>query len=126
MRRIVNHAYRRRGFSLLEVLVSLALGSLVLGVVLHDVSGHVVRLANVEPNYRAMLTANAVLERAMANHSTNAESGEENGLEYQIEANSVDADSRVMELKATVSASNGRSVNLSVYLLRSMMFGSDS
>ena len=125
MRFVVNHARRVLGFSLMEVLVSMALGSLVVGVVLSDVSSHVVRLARVEPYYRAMVAANAVLERAMAEQVTSSESGEENGLAYQIEAGSVEADSRVMELKATVVPSTGRPVSLSVYRLRSLM-NSDS
>ena len=125
MRFVVNHARRVLGFSLMEVLVSMALGSLVVGVVLSDVSSHVVRLARVEPYYRAMVAANAVLERAMAEQVTSSESGEENGLAYQIEAGSVEADSRGMELKATVVPSTGRPVSLSVYRLRSLM-NSDS
>lgn len=105
----------------MEVLVSMALGSLVVGIVLSDVSSNVVRLARVEPNYRAMIIADTVLERAMSEHSTSSVSGEENGFPYQIEAGSVAADSRVMELKATVTASNGRPISLAVYRLRSIM-----
>ena len=116
----------RRGFSLVEVLVAMAMGSLVLGVVLSDVSSHVVRLARVEPTYRALMAADAVLERAMAKHSVSSESGEENGLPYAIEAQSVAADTRVMELKATVTAANGRPVRLSVYRLRSTMSNAGS
>ena len=121
MRFVINFARRVRGFSLLEVLVAMALGSMVVGVVLSDVSGHVVRLARVEPYYRAMVVADSVLELAMAKHTVSSESGEESGLAYQIEAGSVAADSRVMELKATVTGSNGRPVSLSVYRLRSVM-----
>ena len=123
MRCILKYARRKRGFSLLEVLVSMALGSMVVGVVLADVSGHVVRLARMEPYYRAMMAADAVLERAMAEHVTSSSGGEESGLTYQIEAGSVEADSRVMELKATVTPSTGRPVSLSVYRLRSIMDG---
>lgn len=121
MRHILKYVRRSQGFSLMEVLVSMALGSLVVGIVLSDVSSNVVRLARVEPNYRAMIIANTVLERAMSEHATSSESGEENGFPYQIEAGSVAADSRVMELKATVTASNGRPISLAVYRLRSIM-----
>ncbi len=102
----------------MEVLVSLALASLVLGCVLADVGRDMVRLSRLEPNYRAMLVANAVLEKA-ALHSNSSESGVEENLAYRIEAGSVQADPRVTELKATVTASNGRLISLSIYRLRS-------
>ncbi len=114
------------GFSLMEVLVALGLASLVLGCVLADVGRDMVRLSRLEPNYRAMLVADAVLEKAVALHSNSSESGIKENLAYKIEAGSVQADPRVTELKATVTASNGRSVILSVYRLRSSTGGNDN
>ena len=114
------------GFSLMEVLVSLGLASLVLGCVLADVGRDMVRLSRLEPNYRAMLVANAVLEKAAASRSTSSESGIKENLAYKIEAGSVQADPRVTELKATVTATNGRLVSLSIYRLRSSTGGNDN
>lgn len=111
---------RQYGFSLIEVLVSLAIGSLVLGVVMNNVSRSVVSLAKLEPRYRALITANSVLEKAAAEHSTSSESGMKNDLAYSIASSSVQADSRVLELKATVTDSSGRPVSLSIYRLRSL------
>lgn len=90
-----------------------------------EVCGHVVRLSRIEPGYRAMLVANTVLEKAAVDQSMSSERGTENGLEYSIESKTVQADSRVVELKATVVGTNGRPVSLSIYRLRSD-FGASS
>lgn len=109
---------RWRGFTLMEVLISLSLASLVLGVVLADIARDTMCVARVEPNYRALLTASAVLEKAARVRSSASESGTENGIPYSIKAQSVQADPRVFCLQATVDVTRGRQVVLSVYRLR--------
>ena len=107
-----------RGFTLIEVLVSLGLASLTLGVVLSDIARDAIFLSRIEPSYRAMLVASVLAEKAAGERSSSSESGIKYDLQYSIEAQNVAADPRVFELKTTVTAENGRPETLSVYRLR--------
>lgn len=109
---------RQAGFSLMEVLVALALATLILGVLLSGAGMQTVRIARMEPRYRAMLAASAALEKAADQKFTGNESGEQDGLPYRLVTGSVPADPRIDQLRVEVQGGRGVSVTLRVYRLR--------
>lgn len=109
---------RAAGFSLMEVLIALALATIVLGVLLSSASTQTMRIARVDTRYQAILTASAVLDRAANQKFTGRESGEEGDFEYEVVVGTVPADPRVDELKATVTGPRGLRVEMAAYRLR--------
>lgn len=109
----------RRGFTLLEVLVTLGLASLVLGALLSAAGTETLRIAQVEPRYRALVTASAVLEKAADRGFKGSESGRTHGLAWKLKVGTVPADPRVDQLQVDVTGTRvGTSVTLWAYRLR--------
>lgn len=108
-----------KGFTLLEVLVSLALASVVMGAILSDMSRQVGYFSRMQPRYSAMLTASGALEKAMAERRTAAETDKFSGVEYHLTVASVPADPRIEAVKSEAGLGTGTKVTLIAYRLRS-------
>jgi type II secretion system protein I len=107
------------GFTLLEVLLALALAALVLGTLLSSAGVQTLRIARIEPRYQALLTAGRVLEKAADQRFRGEESGSGQGLEWKLQTTSVPADPRLEQIRVEVQGTRpGTSVVLTAYRLR--------
>ncbi len=107
------------GFTLLEVLLALALAALVLGTLLSSAGVQTLRIARIEPRYQALLTASRVLEKAADQRFRGEESGSGQGLEWRLQTAPVPADPRLEQIRVEVRGTRpGTSVVLAAYRLR--------
>jgi prepilin-type N-terminal cleavage/methylation domain-containing protein len=124
------------GFTLVEVLLALAMAALGFGVILHTVGLQMSLVANCLDRHQMLLYASQVLETNMAKGLTEEkvtdaeisskdmepEEGEED-LEvaprfvYGLESNPVTADPRVQQVTASIKGRNS-GIRLSAYRLR--------
>lgn len=105
-------------FTLMEVLVALGLATLVLGVLLSGAGLQALRIARVEPQYRAMLAGSAVLEKAADQRFRGEETGTAQGLPWRLTTGSVPADPRIDQLRVEVEGRGRAVVTLRAYRLR--------
>ena len=107
------------GFTLLEVLLALALAAMVLGTLLTAAGVQTLRIARIEPRYQALLTASRILEKAADQRFRGEESGTEQGLDWRLRITPVPADPRLEQLHLEVLGTRpGTSVVLAAYRLR--------
>lgn len=121
-----------RGFTLVEVLIALAVGAVAFGVVLHSVGLQMTLVANSVERHQMLMYASEALETALARGTLGEEeieapidrssrnSDEEEAAPaffYSIGAKPVTADPRVQQVSVTVKGRRGQ-VRLSAYRLR--------
>ncbi|MGM9992787.1 MAG: prepilin-type N-terminal cleavage/methylation domain-containing protein [Candidatus Bruticola sp.] len=114
--------WRRRqkssAFSLLEVLVALALVSMVFGSIIGGFCRHVHRVARLEPFYRNLIAASVGLEKSMAKRNE-GETDSVNEIEYTVTVGSVPSDPRIDQIISKSSDSRpGCSAEVRAYRLR--------
>lgn len=127
---------RRPGFTLIEVLVALAIAALGFGVVLHSVGLQMSVVANSMNRHQMLLYASQVLETNLANGlveeevteteltSSNAKEEGEDASEaierftYALDTSPVTADPRIQQVSAQINSPNGSMLRLSAYRLR--------
>lgn len=126
-----------RGFTLVEVLLALAMAALGFGVILHSVGMQLSLVANSVTRHQMLLYASQVLETNLANGlveeqiseaEISADSEIEDGSEtptsvltryvYGLDTEPVTADPRVQQVTASVQAPNGGHLRISAYRLR--------
>lgn len=124
------------GFTLVEVLIALAMAALGFGVILHSVGMQMSLVANSLNRHQMLLYASQVLETNLANGLTEEKvteaeiSGDDPESEdydagkllpkyvYGIDTMPVTADPRVQQVTAFIQGPNGGSLRLSAYRLR--------
>lgn len=107
------------GFTLLEVLLALALAALVLGTLLSSAGVQTLRIARIGPRYQALLCASRILEKAADEGFRGEESGNERGLDWRLRTSPVSADPRLEQIRVELpGAGPGSSVVLTAYRLR--------
>lgn len=130
-------AGRSEGFTLLEVLIALAMAALGFGVILHSVGMQMSLVANSLNRHQMLLYASQVLETNLSKglveeEVTEAEissdfEDDEGGQEateimsrfiYSLESNPVTADPRVQQVTAALQGPNKMGLRLSAYRLR--------
>lgn len=124
-------SFRRRAFTLIEVLIGLALAALVLGVVLNSVARDMLGISRAMPRYHAVLQASEALERKMeldaaqsgGQKSVNTTDpkltgtqGEPTAIETKVAV--VTADPRVEQVEIRVPYFRGNNLTVSAYRLR--------
>ena len=127
---------RGKGFTLVEVLIALAMAALGFGVILHSVGLQMSLVANSLGRHQMLLYASQVLETNLANglveekvtdaefSTKEADEGDGDGgavpvkFLYSLDANPVTADPRVQQVTTTILGPKGRAVRLSAYRLR--------
>jgi prepilin-type N-terminal cleavage/methylation domain-containing protein len=125
-----------KGFTLVEVLIALAMAAIGFGVILHSVGLQMSLVANSLNRHQMLLYASQVLETSLANglteeqvteaevSSDDSEAGGEEATEamprfiYGLDTQPVTADPRVQQVTASIKAPNGGGVRLSAYRLR--------
>lgn len=124
----------KKGFTLVEVLLALAIAALGFGVVLHSVGLQMTLVASSVERHQMLLYASEALEVALARGTLGEEEvevpigrqsrtqNESESLEtaqflYRITAQPVTADPRVQQITVTVRGDRGQ-VRLSAYRLR--------
>lgn len=125
-----------KGFTLVEVLIALAMAALGFGVILHSVGMQMSLVANSLNRHQMLLYASQVLETNLANGMTdekvteaeisgeNPESEDSAGSQlmprfvYSIDTNPVTADPRVQQVTAHIQGINGTGLRLAAYRLR--------
>lgn len=108
----------RRGFSLLEVLLAMALATLVLGPLLQGAALQTLRIARLTSRYQALLHGSAALSRAASGRFRGEESGEVGGYIYRLSTRTVPADPRVDRLHVEVEGPRRARAALDAYRLR--------
>ncbi len=101
------------GFTLVEVLVALAVSALVLGVVLRTLSLQTVGIKTALSDYQALVSASCGLERFMRGELLG---DRYNGYEYKISRKVVPADPRIEEVR--FSLQGDKFVEVRAYRLR--------
>ncbi len=128
---------RGQGFTLVEVLIALAMAALGFGVILHSVGLQMSLVANSLNRHQMLLYGSQVLEANLAKglveeEVTEAEissdfQDDEGGEEatqimtrfiYSLESNPVTADPRVQQVTAALQGPNKMGLRLSAYRLR--------
>ncbi|MBN9418989.1 hypothetical protein ABS71_05710 [bacterium SCN 62-11] len=111
---------KRKAFTLTEVLIGLALASIVLGVVLQSATRDVVSVARTPDRYQALLRASQVLEYRMEEDrqgdDPRGSAGEK--FPYDISNRPVVTDPRVEQVEVAVGAGAGLRETVSAYRLR--------
>jgi prepilin-type N-terminal cleavage/methylation domain-containing protein len=124
------------GFTLVEVLMALAMAALGFGVILHSLGMQLSLVANSMTRHQMLLYASQVLETNLANglveeQVSEAEISQQDSqgegddptavmarYMYGLDTQPVTADPRVQQVTATVQGPNGQQVRLSAYRLR--------
>lgn len=109
---------RHPGFSLLEVLVALALAALVLGVLIRTAGAESLEIGRATSRYQALVTASGLLEAAAEERFGGEESGEEGPVGYRLETRTMPVDPRLEELRVEVEGERGVRLVLRAYRLR--------
>lgn len=121
------------GFTLVEVLIGLALLVIALGVVLNNVSRDTMSIARSHSRYQALLRCSSQLERKMERESGQPRKGTEvlntigegkesknnpEAAKVETAVKVVTADPRVEQVEVTSAYSNNQRISLSAYRLR--------
>lgn len=125
-----------RGFTLVEVLVALAMAALGFGVILHSVGLQLSLVSSCLERHQMLLSASQILESRLASGQVEDDVTEEE-LEaavegeqgedatealvrytYSLTTHPVTADPRVQQVTAMVKGPNGPGIRLSAYRLR--------
>lgn len=113
-------ALLKKAFTLVEVLIGLALATIVLGIVLQSASRDVMSVARTPDRYQALLRASQVLEYRMEEDHQGSDprgsAGEK--FPYDISNKPVVTDPRVEQVEVAVSAGSGKRETVSAYRLR--------
>ena len=117
---------RCKAFTLVEVLIGLALAVIVLGVVLNSVSRQTLAVNRDRVRYQSMLRASLALEQKMEQDASQEKSvtvlganpEEKDAIKVETMAKVVTADPRVEQVEVTVPNGPGLQVSLSAYRLR--------
>ena len=113
-------ALLKKAFTLTEVLIALALATIVLGIVLQSASRDVVSVARTPEHYQALLRASQVLEYRMEEDhqgdDPRGSAGEK--FPYDISNRPVVTDPRVEQVEVAVAAGPGKRETVSAYRLR--------
>lgn len=114
-------------FSLIEVLVALALASMVFGALMSGFGRHVQSVANLERRYRNLAVASAALEKAMDNGATGDTTDTLEDINYTVTVRSMPSDPRIDSACSTVQGDRvGQNASVSAYRLRGMSARPDS
>ncbi|MGM9998941.1 MAG: prepilin-type N-terminal cleavage/methylation domain-containing protein [Candidatus Bruticola sp.] len=117
---------KKPAFSLLEVLVALALVSMVFGSIIGGFCRHVHRVARLEPFYRNLIAASVGLEKSMAQRNE-GETDSINDVEYTVTVGSVPSDPRIDQIVSRSADSRpGCSTEVRAYRLRQVSSSSSS
>lgn len=109
----------RKGFSLLEVLVSLSLASLVLGSIMSGFCKNIQFVARMGPRYRNLLVASGALEKCMASRKSGELTEVFNGVTFKMVAGSVPSDPRIDSVTCSVAEEDpGQGADVTAYRLR--------
>ena len=115
-----------RGFSLLEVLISLGLVSMVFGSLIGGFCQHVQRVARLEPCYRNLIVASVGLEKSMAKRN-DGETDSLDGIEYKVSVGTMPSDPRIDQIESKVSGLRpGQNAVVRAYRLRQVSSSSSS
>ncbi|MEW6282279.1 MAG: hypothetical protein AB1758_26975 [Candidatus Eremiobacterota bacterium] len=116
------------GFSLLEVLVALALTALTLAALLRSAGLEMAGLARIMPRYQALVLASSELEMALQEKTSGEEErefwpyplepGEGDPCKLTITSKVTTADPRLEEIRLRLDTPRGYHVTLSAYRLR--------
>lgn len=111
---------KRRGFTLSEVLLGLALAALVLGVVLQSTTRDTLSVARMPSRYQALLRASQVLEYRMEEdrQSDDATGSAGEKFPYDLSTKPVVSDPRVEQVEVAVASGDRRREVVSAYRLR--------
>lgn len=113
-------ALLKKAFTLTEVLIGLALATIVLGIVLQSASRDTMSVARTPDHYQALLRASQVLEYRMEeDHQGNdprGSAGEK--FPYDISNKPVVTDPRVEQVEVAVGSGSGQRETVSAYRLR--------
>lgn len=116
---------RSSGFSLVEVIIALAVASVVLSVSLSETCAHVQRVAKMESRYRVLTAASTVLERALDKRITASESGRYQDFDYRLTVRNMPSDPRLDQISVSITGGLGVSAHVSAYRWRAMTNQSD-
>lgn len=109
-----------RGFTLSEVLISLGLAALVIGIVLQSSTRDVLSVTRAPQRYQSLLRASQVLEFRMEEDRPGDDPfgsfGEK--FPYDISTKPVVTDARVEQVEVAVSSGPGRRESVSAYRLK--------
>jgi prepilin-type N-terminal cleavage/methylation domain-containing protein len=125
----------RHGFTLVEVLMALAMAALGFGVILHSVGLQLSLVANSMTRHQMLLYASQVLETSLANGLVEEQVSEAeismdpvDGSEtpnsvmtrfvYGLDTQPVTADPRVQQVTASIEGPNRQRLQISAYRLR--------
>ena len=117
---------RFQAFTLVEVLLGLALAVIVLGIVLNSISRETVAISRNRIRYQALLRASLALEQKMEQDASQDKSTaplgsapeEKNAVAVETSAKVVTADPRVEQVEVAVPYGLGSRLSLSAYRLR--------
>lgn len=109
----------REGFTLVEVLVAVAIVALALGVILRSSSLQILTISRSMTRYQAMLYASSVLEVKLAQGISDTKVEDSVGrYSYSLETSVVTADPRVQQVRVLVDGGGNVGVSLAAYRLR--------
>lgn len=117
-----------RAFSLVEVLVAMALAALVLGVLLRSVGLELSGVARVMPRFQNLVLASYELEAALGERTPGEETrdfypyplqpGEGDPWKLELSSEVTTADPRLEQVTLVLTPTNGPPVTVSAYRLR--------
>ncbi|MBQ7503454.1 type II secretion system protein [bacterium] len=112
---------KTEAFSLIEVLVALALASMVFGALLSGFGRHVQSVANLERRYRNLVVASAALEKTMDFSASGDTTDTLDNIIYTVTVRSMPSDPRIDCACSTVKGDRtGQGAAVSAYRLRGM------
>lgn len=122
------HWLSQKAFTLIEVLISLGLAALVLGVLLRSVATELAGVARLTPRFQNLLLASYELEAALGERTPGEETrdfypyprepGDGDPWKVQISSEVTTADPRLEAVTLVLTPSNAMPVTVSAYRLR--------
>ena len=108
-----------KGFSLVEVLIAVAIVALSLGVILRSSSYQILTISRSLDRYQSLLYASRVLESQLAQEKSQTSVEDEvAGFAYALESSVVTADPRIEQVQVQVTRGPQIRATLSAYRLR--------
>lgn len=103
----------------MEVLVALALASVVLSSLMSGFSRHMRRVADLEHRYRNLVIVSSMLEKSMASRISGDLTDTFEGTECKVTVRSVPSDPRIDSIKCVIDGSGpGQNAFCAAYRLR--------